>query len=237
MQEIYHWTISTFLKNYITAKCSPESQAEIYKKCAKKLSAAIFNNSVIEEALLPVKNTKLSKLQYEPLQKKIEEELELLIQDKVRNKGEENERTNPGRLGMFNATEPVEDIKLNLMVATVQTEAPTLWGFLTSLIHQRGYNAPRKDLQSYGGNLFMICAILTNARAPQNSTLFQALMAVHLYNIGLKRRGIGLLNGLGVTVSYSQLSRIRKDLADVGEVSSLEETVTGKILSYSNVLL
>ena len=62
-------------------------------------------------------------------------------------------------------------------------------------------------------------------------------MAVHLYNIGLKRRGIGLLNGLGVTVSYLQLSRIRKDLADVGEVSSLEETVTGKILSYSNVLL
>ena len=62
-------------------------------------------------------------------------------------------------------------------------------------------------------------------------------MAVHLYNIGLKWRGIGLLNGLGVTVSHSQLSRIRKDLADVGEVSSLEETVTGKILSYSNVLL
>ena len=30
---------------------------------------------------------------------------------------------------MFNATEPVENIKLNLMITTVQTEAPTLWGF------------------------------------------------------------------------------------------------------------
>ena len=76
---------------------------------------------------------------------------------------------------MFNATEPVEDIKLNLMVATVQTEAPTLWGFLTSLIRQRGYNAPREDLQSYSGNLFMICAILTSARAPQKVPSFRRL--------------------------------------------------------------
>ena len=36
---------------------------------------------------------------------------------------------------MFNTTEPVEDIKLNLIVVTVQTEAPTLQGFLTSLIY------------------------------------------------------------------------------------------------------
>ena len=76
--------------------------------------------------LLPIKNTKLLKLQYKPLQKKIKEELELLIQNKVRNKGEENKKTNPRRLGIFNTIEPVEDIKLNLIVATVQTEAPTL---------------------------------------------------------------------------------------------------------------
>ena len=62
-------------------------------------------------------------------------------------------------------------------------------------------------------------------------------MAVHLYNIGLKQRGIGLLNSLKVTVLYLQLSRIWKDLADISEVSNLEETVTGKILFYNNMLL
>ena len=36
---------------------------------------------------------------------------------------------------MFNTTELVEDIKLNLMVTTVQIKAPTLQGFLTSLIY------------------------------------------------------------------------------------------------------
>ena len=62
LQEIYRWTISTFLENYVTAKCSPGSQAKIHKKRAKKLSAVIFNNLVIKEALLSVKNTKLLKL-------------------------------------------------------------------------------------------------------------------------------------------------------------------------------
>ena len=36
---------------------------------------------------------------------------------------------------MFNTTKPVKDIKYNLIVITIQIEAPTLWGFLTSLIY------------------------------------------------------------------------------------------------------
>ena len=62
-------------------------------------------------------------------------------------------------------------------------------------------------------------------------------MAVYLYNIRLKRRGIGLLNSLKITVLYLQLSRIRKDLADINKVNNLKETITSKILSYSNMLL
>ncbi len=62
MWEIYCWTVFIFLENYVTAKYSPGSQAKIYKKHAKKLLAAIFNNLVIKEAFLPIKNTKLLKL-------------------------------------------------------------------------------------------------------------------------------------------------------------------------------
>ena len=62
-------------------------------------------------------------------------------------------------------------------------------------------------------------------------------MAVYLYNIRLKWRGIGLLNSLGVTVLYLQLSKIQKDLTGISEVNNLEETVTGKILFYNNILL
>ena len=62
-------------------------------------------------------------------------------------------------------------------------------------------------------------------------------MAVYLYNIGLKQRGIRLFNSLKVTVLYLQLSRIQKDLTDISKVSSLKKTVTSKILFYNNILL
>ena len=62
-------------------------------------------------------------------------------------------------------------------------------------------------------------------------------MAVYLYNIGLKWRGIRLLNSLKVTVLYLQLSRIQKDLTDINKVNNLKETVTNKILFYNNMLL
>ena len=62
LQKTYRWTVSTFLENYVTAKYSPRSQTEIYKKRTKKLLAAIFNNLVIKEVLFPIKNTKLLKL-------------------------------------------------------------------------------------------------------------------------------------------------------------------------------
>ena len=107
------------MENYITTKYSFGSNSEIYKKRAKKLLVAIFNNLVIKEALLLIENIKLSKLQYKPLQKKIKEELELLIQNKVRNKGKKNKKANPKRLKLFNAIELVKDIKFNLIVATI----------------------------------------------------------------------------------------------------------------------
>ena len=62
-------------------------------------------------------------------------------------------------------------------------------------------------------------------------------MAVYLYNIGLKQKGIRLLNSLKVTVLYLQLSRIQKDHANISKVSNLKKTVTSKILFYSNILL
>ena len=62
LQETYYWTISTFIKNYITAKYSSGNNSKIYKKYAEKLLIAIFNNLVIKEALLLIKNIKLLKL-------------------------------------------------------------------------------------------------------------------------------------------------------------------------------
>ena len=119
LRKSYRWSVSIFLENYVTAKYSAGSNTKSHKQRAKKLSAAIFSNLAFKKALLPFKNTKLLKLHFKPLQKKIEEELELLIQDKVRNKEKKNKKINRRRLRIFNAMEPVKDIKLNLLVKTI----------------------------------------------------------------------------------------------------------------------
>ena len=61
-------------------------------------------------------------------------------------------------------------------------------------------------------------------------------MAVYLYNIRIKYRGIGLLNRFRVTVLYLVLIRIQKDLVEVKEISNLKEIITGKIPPYNKVL-
>ena len=62
LQEIYRWSILTFIENYITAKHSPRSNGKIYKKRTKKLLVAIFSNLVIEKVLFLVETPKLLKL-------------------------------------------------------------------------------------------------------------------------------------------------------------------------------
>jgi hypothetical protein len=152
------------------------------------------------------------------LRKQIEEELEVLTCPR-----KENGVTVPGRLGRFDAQEPVEKLELDTIIADVQHLAPTLWSFLISLVQQR-HHANSRDITPYNNKLFMVCAILANVQVPKTSFRFHAALGVHLYNMGVKRRCITLLHGLGITISYTGLTKIRKELEAVGRVcdSTLE---------------
>ena len=78
---------------------------------------------------------------------------------------EENGVTIPGRLGRFDAKEPVKKLELNTLTVNVQRLALTLWSFLIALVQQRPY-ANSCDITPYYNKLFMVCAILVNVRAP-----------------------------------------------------------------------
>ena len=86
-----------------------------------------------------------------------------------------------------------------------------------ALVQQRQYSGLR-DLTPYRSNFFMICAILSNIQAPQSSFLFYAILGIHLLNMGVKRRCIALLHELGITVSWTTLAKIQKELEEVGRV-------------------
>jgi hypothetical protein len=212
----HRWGIATFIKHYVTA--SGPSNYDTPERRANRLWKAIFEEPEVEERLMVYGDRQLGRLHQEPLCKQIEQELEDLMRPR-----EENGVIIPGRLGRFDAKEPVEKLELNTITADVQRLAPTLWSFLVALVQQRPY-ANSRDITPYYNKLFMVCAILANVRAPQASYRFHAALGVHLHNMGVKRRCITLLHELGVTISYTGLAKIRKELEEVGRVcaSTLE---------------
>jgi hypothetical protein len=212
----HRWSFATFIKHYVTA--SGPSNYDTPERRANRLWKAIFEEPEVEERLMVHGDRRLGRLHQEPLCKQIEQELEDLMRPR-----EENGVIIPGRLGRFDAKEPVEKLELNTITADVQRLVPTLWSFLVALVQQRPY-ANSRDITPYYNKLFMVCAILANVRAPQASFRFHAALGVHLHNMGVKRRCIALLHELGVTISYTGLAKIRKELEEVGRVcaSTLE---------------
>ena len=75
----------------------------------------------------------------------------------------------------------------------------------------------------------MVCIILSNVRASKASFRFHAALGVHLYNMGVKRRTIDLLHGLGIIISYTGLTKIRKELEVVGRVCDSTPEVSNKV--------
>lgn len=202
LREKHRWSPRKFLKHYVTEGSllggeSPETRA-------RRLAEAIFEQPEVEEALLvQCAQGPLQRLLSEPLSQRIQRELEALIN---------------GRLGSFRAEQPVEELQLERLVEDIQSQAPILWQFLVGLVEQRNYREAR-DISDSHSMILMICGILAHARAPRKSTWFQALLGIHLYSMGVKRRCISVLANLGVTLSYDRINRLRAELEEHGRVS------------------
>lgn len=66
--------------------------------------------------------------------------------------------------------------------------------------------------------MFMICSILASAFAPRTCNKFPVLLGLHLHLIGVKRRILDLLYGLGVIANYMTIMRRRDELVKLGKV-------------------
>ena len=64
----------------------------------------------------------------------------------------------------------------------------------------------------------MVYTTLLNIQALYLSFWFHIILSVYLYNIGVKRRYITLLNKLRVIVLWTTFIKIRKELEEVSKV-------------------
>jgi hypothetical protein len=123
-------------------------------------------------------------------------------------------------LGEFNPKANIDTLDIPALAERIQKAAPELWQLLAGLMEQQ-HASHRDTLTEYQGSMVMVCSILAQARAPRKCNNLPMLLGLHLHSMGLKRRSLNVLAGLGVTSSYWAINTRRGELADIGKVPSL----------------
>jgi hypothetical protein len=118
--------------------------------------------------------------------------------------------------GKFDAEIDPKDIDIPHLVEQAKEAAPGLWSFLKTLV-ETGPTGGRL-FANLDGALLMICIVLAHYSSPYNSNNFHMLLGMHLHSMGVKRRSINLLAGLGVTSNYQTILSHMNSVARIGEV-------------------
>lgn len=208
LSEKHRWSIKDFMYHMVTAEPTKKFGVSCSTR-SKALSNAIYNQEEVvaqlsnaSEDIRNVGNTGLT----------------------TRLRGELKAVSDPGvGLGEFESERDIAELDMSTLAERVQKAAPELWDLLAGLMEQQ--RASRRDtLIECQGYMVMVCSIIAHARAPRKSNNFPMLLGLHLHSMGVKRRTINVLAGLGVTSSYKAIIRRNGELADIGKVPIFSRT-------------
>jgi hypothetical protein len=101
----------------------------------------------------------------------------------------------------------------------VQEGAPELWKLLANIATPSSRDCDTS--RTYKGNLVMLCSLLASTFAPIKLNSFPMLIGLYLHSMGVKRRVINFLAGLGICPNYQTLIHKWDALAELGQVSNL----------------
>jgi hypothetical protein len=193
----HRWSIKDFLYHAVTASSS-DKNAHSETRRAKLLSQAIYEQPIVIEKLA-VASKDIYTVGATDLVSRLQSELRHLINSKT--------------LGDFQSD---VDPNIPTLAMRVQGEAPELWGLLSNIMTPP--TSLRDTSTVYQGSILMIYSILASTFAPRKSNNFPMLIGLYLHAMGVKRRVISLLAGLGINPSYQTIMERRKELADLGQV-------------------
>jgi hypothetical protein len=200
IRDQHRWSIKDLLYHAVTASSS-EKNAHSERRRAKLVSQAIYEQPVVIEKL-SIASKDIYTVGEIDLVSRLQSELRHLINSKI--------------LGDFQPDVDPRDVNIPSIATRVQGETPELWGLLAKI------TTPPASLRDTSavcqGNILMICSILASTFAPRKSNNFPMLIGLHLHAMGVKRRVISLLAGLGINPSYQTIMERRKELADLGQV-------------------
>ena len=197
----YRLTVGELLKLYCTDDMQGHPRGTAQTRTKRMWNWLFLDDRLGLNQVLLDCGGELGDLHSVPLSRKLTGELEGLLSN---------------RLGGFSVEKPVHELQLGVIKGWVQQAAPCLWGFLLGLVNQRNSQEVRST--NFSSRLLAICAMLCFARAPRKGSLLQAVLGIYFYSMGVKRRVISLLYGLGVSVSYRELRGYFNDLQPICSV-------------------
>ncbi|KAJ5084982.1 hypothetical protein N7532_009753 [Penicillium argentinense] len=205
MHEQHRWTLKSFIYHLVMAQ-PEEKNARSAAYRTQKLSEAIYEQKEVVTELHKIPETETTEsVRTSQLVAHIRSEL--------------SQFGNPAiGLAQFDTEESVDQLDIPGIASRVQVAAPRLWALLVSIMAQQHPSA-RDTSKDFQGSVFMICVILASAFAPRTCNKFPVLLGLHLHSMGVKRRTINLLYGLGVIANYMTIMRRRDELVKLGKVA------------------
>jgi hypothetical protein len=188
----HRWTIKDLIYHMVTEEPQKKYGAST-KKRARDISMAIFDEPEVIDVLSRASDH-LRDHQSLKMAKVFQKELHTL-------------RLETG-LGEFNAEIDPQDLNISGLADRAKELAPGLWRFMQDVIE------PPSAGNHVNGDLFMICMIFA-PKAPSKHNSFHMLLGIHLHSMGVKRRTINLLAGLGITVSYQTIITYTNNVAKI----------------------
>jgi len=206
LNEKHRWSIKDLIYHMVTAKPTKKYGMSCLAR-AKALSDGIYQQKDVVEQLARASRD-IRTMGDSALVDRIHAELRSVSKPDV-------------GLGEFNPETDIAKLDIPALAERVQKAAPELWQLLGASMEPQDSRSHRDTFAEHQGSIVMICSILAHARAPRTSNNLPMLLGLHLHSMGVKRRTISVLAGLGITSSYRTVNIRRGELADIGKVPSL----------------
>jgi hypothetical protein len=124
-------------------------------------------------------------------------------------------------LGTFSHSTELEDFRIEDSYEQIKTQCPALFSMWLSLTKPLRDDSDRDDKQDMG-KFIQWCALLTGTMAPRKSNSLRKTAGLYFHSMGVKRRVLSVLAGLGITDSYQATQRAREEVADQAKVLGSE---------------
>ena len=197
----HRWTIKDFLRHMVTAEPEREYGRTI-KSRAKKLSSAITQEQVVKQLIRY--SDGLHEVAVSGLVNRLRVEMDQLASSDC-------------GLGDFDPEVSVDKLDIPHIYRRIQQAALELCKLLLALLEPK-HRTQRDWTKDSQGLITMISASIVFAYAPKKYDRFPILLGVHLHSMGVKRRTLSLLAGLGLIPSYHTIMRKRDELSTIGKV-------------------